>query len=160
VYAYDLLVNKYLEEKGVQYLSLPDLFPQCDIISLHCPLNDQTRHLVNAETLSIMKKGVMLINTGRGALIDTRAVIKALKSGHLGYLGMDVYEQEEKLFFRNLSEEIIQDDQIMRLMSFPNVLITAHQAFFTDEALTQIAQTTFQNINAYWSSKKLANQVL
>ncbi len=160
VLAFDPFVNKNLEEKAVTYLPLIDLLPQCEIVSLHCPLNEHTRHLINKETISMMKRGVMLINTGRGALIDTSAVILALKSGQLGYLGMDVYEQEEQLFFRNLSEEIIQDDLIMRLMSFPNVLITAHQAFFTDEALAQIAQTTLQNISAYGAAEKLPNQVI
>jgi D-lactate dehydrogenase len=160
VFAFDPVVNESLREKGVEYLPLLDLFPRCDIISLHCPLNEKTRHLVNSETILLMKKGVMLINTGRGALIDTNAVIFALKSGHLGYLGIDVYEQEEQLFFRNLSEEIIQDDLIMRLMSFHNVLITAHQAFFTDEALSQIAQTTIQNIKVFENKLKLVNQVL
>jgi D-lactate dehydrogenase len=107
-----------------------------------------------------MKPGVMLINTSRGALIDTRDAIYALKSGHLGYLGIDVYEQEEKLFFHNLSEQIIEDDNIMRLMSFPNVLITSHQGFFTDEALTEIAKTTLQNVQDFETGKPLANKVI
>jgi D-lactate dehydrogenase len=107
-----------------------------------------------------MKPGVMLINTSRGALIDTQAVIHALKTGHIRYLGIDVYEQEEKLFFHNLSEEIIQDDDIMRLMSFPNVLITSHQGFFTDEALSQIAQTTLQNADEFEAGKPLVNKVV
>lgn len=160
VLAFDLVADKELERKGVEYLPLVKLLPRCDIISLHCPLNDQTRHIINAQTLSLMKAGAMLINTGRGALIDTRAVIDALKSRHLGYLGIDVYEQEEKLFFHNLSEEIIEDDTIMRLMSFPNVLITAHQGFFTDEALSQIAQTTLYNITEFENGQALKNRVL
>jgi D-lactate dehydrogenase len=160
VLAFDLIANREMEAKGVEYLPLTSLLPQCDIISLHCPLTDQTRHIINADTLGMMKPGVMLINTSRGALIDTRAVIHALKTGHVRYLGIDVYEQEEKLFFHNLSEEIIQDDDIMRLMSFPNVLITSHQGFFTDEALTQIAQTTLQNITDFEAGKQLINKVV
>lgn len=159
VLAFDVIANKHLEAQGIEYLPLVHLLPQCDIISLHCPLNDQTRHLINEHTLRMMKKGSMLINTSRGALIDTRATIEALKKGHLGYLGIDVYEQEEKLFFYNLSEEIIEDDTIMRLMSFPNVLITAHQGFFTAEALTQIACTTLQNISDFEAGKKLENEL-
>ncbi|WP_315818968.1 2-hydroxyacid dehydrogenase [Paraflavitalea speifideaquila] len=160
VLAFDLIANKTLEAKGVEYLPLIKLLPQCDIISLHCPLNEQTKHIINAQTLGMMKQQVMLINTSRGGLIDTQAAIDALKSGQLGYLGIDVYEQEEKLFLHNLSEEIIQDDAIMRLMSFPNVLVTAHQGFFTDEALSQIAQTTLQSIQAFEDSKPLINKVV
>lgn len=145
VLAFDLLADKELEKEGVVYLPLVELLPQADIISLHTPLNEQTRHLINAETVQQMKQGIMLINTSRGGLIDTQAVIAALKSGHIGYLGIDVYEQEEKLFFRDLSGFIIEDDVIQRLMSFPNVLVTAHQAFFTKEAIDQIAETTLNN---------------
>jgi D-lactate dehydrogenase len=108
----------------------------------------------------MMKNGVMLINTSRGASIDTKAAINALREGKLGYLGIDVYEQEEKLFFHNLSEEVIQDDVIMRLMGFPNVLITSHQGFFTDEALTEIAQTTLQNIGDFEAGNELLNSVI
>ncbi|MFT3826274.1 MAG: 2-hydroxyacid dehydrogenase [Chitinophagaceae bacterium] len=159
ILAFDVVANKHLEAKGFEYEPLVKLLPQCDIISLHCPLNEQTRHLFNAQTLAMMKKGAMLINTSRGALIDTKAAIEALKTGQLGQLGIDVYEQEEKLFFYNLSEEIIEDDTIMRLMSFPNVLITAHQGFLTDEALTQIALTTLHNISDFEAGKKLENEV-
>lgn len=160
VLAFDVIANKELEAIGVEYLPLVKLLPQCDIVSLHCPLNEQTKYLVNKDTLAMMKKGVMLINTSRGALIDTAAVIDALKSGQLRYLGIDVYEQEEKLFFHNLSEEIIEDDTIMRLMSFPNVVITSHQGFFTNEALTQIACTTLQNIQEVTAGKKSPNEVV
>lgn len=159
VLAFDLIANRGLEAKGVAYLPLIKLLPQCDIVSLHCPLNAQTKHIMNSQTLDLMKTGAMLINTSRGALVDTAAGIEALKSGKLGYVGIDVYEQEEKLFFHNLSEEIIQDDLIMRLMSFPNVLITAHQGFFTEEALTQIAQTTLQSISDFEAGKRLVNKV-
>ncbi|HVZ96904.1 MAG TPA: 2-hydroxyacid dehydrogenase [Chitinophagaceae bacterium] len=147
VLAYDPVINEQLRHAGIAYLPLGDVLRQSDIISLHCPLTEQTHHLINSETLRQVKKGVMLINTSRGGLIDTRAVIEALKSGHIGYLGIDVYEQEEKLFFRDLSASIIEDDTIQRLMSFPNVLVTAHQAFFTQEALHQIAHTTLENIS-------------
>lgn len=160
VLAFDMIVNKTLEAKGVEYLPLVKLLPQCDIISLHCPLTEQTKHLINTDTLNMMKQGAMLINTSRGALINTTAAIEALKTGRLRSLGIDVYEQEEKLFFHNLSEEIIADDIIMRLLSFPNVLITSHQGFFTDEALTQIAQTTLQNIADFEAGRALANKVV
>ncbi len=151
ILAFDLIANKELEAMGVEYTDISSLFAAADVISLHCPLNDATRHLINAESLANMKKGVMLINTSRGGLIDTKAAIHGLKKGQLGALGIDVYEQEEKLFFRDLSGDIIQDDDIQRLMSFPNVLITAHQAFFTQEAISQIAQTTLGNIRSFFS---------
>jgi D-lactate dehydrogenase len=156
VKALDVVANKELQSLGVEFLPVIDVFQQADIISLHCPLNESTRHLVNRETLQLMKKGVMLINTSRGGLIDTKAVIDALKSRQLGYLGIDVYEQEEKLFFRDLSASIIEDDTIQRLMSFPNVLVTAHQAFFTEEALQQIATTTLSTIQSLLLDKELA----
>lgn len=145
VLAFDLIANKELENAGVQFVPLIELLQQSDIISLHCPLNEQTKHLINNNTISLMKAGVMLINTSRGGLIDTTAVIVALKSGKIAYLGIDVYEQEEHIFFRDLSAEVIEDDTIQRLMSFSNVLVTAHQAFFTREALTQITITTLRN---------------
>ena len=123
VLAFDIIANKEMEAAGVQYLSLMEVLEQSDIVSLHCPLTEQTKHLINQHTLSCIKDGCMLINTSRGALIDTKAAIDALKKGKLGYLGIDVYEQEEKLFFNDLSENIIDDDVIMRLLSFPNVFI-------------------------------------
>ena len=160
VLAFDLMEDKELASKGVEYLPLIDLLQQSDIISLHCPLNDQTRHIINKETIPMMKEGAMLINTSRGGLIDTVDVIEGLKSGRIGYVGLDVYEQEEKLFFKDLSENIIQDDLIMRLLSFPNVLITSHQGFFTEEALIQIAQTTLDNIDAFETGLPLENAVV
>ena len=160
VLAFDLIENKQLAAKGVEYLPLVDVFEQADIISLHCPLNEQTKHIINDQTIAAMKEGVMLINTSRGALIDTMSVIDALKTGRIGYLGLDVYEQEETLFFNDLSENIIQDDVIMRLLSFPNVLITSHQGFFTEEALTQIAQTTLGNIDDFEAGTVLKNVVV
>lgn len=159
VMAFDIIANKDLEAAGVQYLPLKDVLQQSDIISLHCPLTEQTKYIINHDTLDMIKNGAMLINTSRGALIDTKAVINALKKGKLGYLGIDVYEQEEKLFFHDLSENIIEDDVIMRLLSFPNVLITSHQGFLTDEALTQIALITLQNLNDFEQGKKLENAV-
>jgi D-lactate dehydrogenase len=160
ILAFDLFENKELAALGVQYLPLMEVLQQSDILSLHCPLNEQTKHIINPQTIAMMKEGAMLINTSRGALVDTKAVIEGLKNGRIGYLGLDVYEQEEKLFFKDLSENIIQDDTIMRLLSFPNVLITAHQGFFTDEALTQIAQITLGNIDAFASGQPLTNQVI
>ena len=159
VLAFDIIANKNLEAVGVQYLPLMEVLKQSDIISLHCPLTEQTKHLVNETSLKVMKDGVMLINTSRGGLIDTKAAIVALKKGKLGYLGIDVYEQEEKLFFHDLSENIIEDDVIMRLLSFSNVLITAHQGFLTDEALTQIALVTLQNMSDFEQGKKAQNAV-
>ncbi len=159
VIAYDPFKNPLVEEMGIPYQSLEELLPQCDIISLHCPLNDKTRYLINKDTIAKMKDGVMLINTSRGGLIDTSAVIVALKSGKIKYLGIDVYEQEENLFFQNLSEEIILDDTISRLMSFPNVLITSHQGFFTQEALDQIAETTLSNVRSFNGGEVLINAI-
>ena len=157
VLAFDIIANKELEAAGVEFHPLMEVL-KADIISIHCPLNEQTRHMINTSTIEMMKKGVMLINTSRGALIDTAAAIEGLKSGHIGYLGLDVYEQEEHLFFRDLSDVIIQDDEIQRLMSFSNVLITAHQAFFTDEALSQIATTTLNNTDQLIKNNKLTYQ--
>lgn len=159
VIAYDIQKTKALEESGVTYVTLEELFSQSNIISLHCPLNEHTKYIINDNTIELMKHNVMLINTSRGGLIDTRTVVKGLKSGKIGALGIDVYEQEEKLFFRDLSEAIIEDDLITRLSSFHNVLITAHQGFFTHEALTQIADTTLTNLKAFQSQEKLVNEV-
>lgn len=145
VTAFDLIANKEMEALGVKYAPLIEVLGS-DIISLHCPLNEQTKHIINAETLSYLTKGATIINTGRGGLLDTKAVINALKNGTIGALGLDVYEQEEKLFFKDLSSSIIMDDTIQRLMSFPNVLVTGHQGFFTQEALEKIAVTTLDNI--------------
>lgn len=132
-----------------RYVELDELYPESDIISLHCPLVPQTRHLIDSKAISRMKHGVMLINTSRGKVVDTQAVIEGLKSRRISHLGLDVYEEESNLFFNDLSQEIIDDDVFMRLLTFPNVLITGHQGFFTREALTAIAQTTLSNITAY-----------
>jgi D-lactate dehydrogenase len=159
VLAYDVAKNEELIHAGVSYVPLAEIFTKADIISLHCPLNESTRYIINDQSVQQMKKGVMLINTSRGALIDTRSVIQALKSGTIGSLGIDVYEQEEKIFFRDLSEKIIKDDIITRLSSFPNVLITAHQGFFTQEALNQIALTTLSNLLHFKRGDLLQNEV-
>jgi D-lactate dehydrogenase len=131
-----------------RWVDFDTLMQQSHIVSLHCPLTPSTHHLINARALALMSAGAMLINTSRGALVDARAVIDALKTGHLGYLGLDVYEEEGDLFFEDLSNQVIQDDVFARLTTFPNVLITAHQAFFTHEALTRIAQVTLSNLRA------------
>ncbi len=157
--AYDVYQNPELEALGGKYVELPELFANSDIISLHCPLTPETHHLINAKAIEQIKSGVMLINTSRGALIDTQAVIEGLKSGKIGYLGVDVYEQESELFFEDLSGAIIQDDIFQRLTTFPNVLITGHQAFFTTEALHNIAETTFANIADVEHGRPCANEI-
>lgn len=159
VLAYDIKESVTLKEKGVEYKSLDDIFYNADIISLHCPLNNQTHHLIDKTAFYKIKEGTMLINTSRGALINTQDTIDALKNGRLGYLGIDVYEQEENLFFKDLSESIIQDDLIERLMSFHNVLITPHQGFFTKEALDEIATTTLKNLTDFENGIPLSNEV-
>lgn len=158
VLAFDIVIDAEMEKAGVVFVPLETIFEASDIISLHCPLNEQTKHLIDKKSLSMMKNHVMIVNTSRGGLIETASVIEGLKEGKIGYLGIDVYEQEEKLFFRDLSEAIIQDDSIQRLMSFPNVLVTAHQAFFTNEALTQIALITFNNIESLLSQNDIDNK--
>lgn len=159
ILACDPVKKPAVEAIGIPYVPMNALFPQCDILSLHCPLDEATRYLVNNDTISQMKTGVMLINTSRGGLVDTKAIIAGLKTGKIGYLGIDVYEQEADLFFQNRSEQIILDDTIARLMSFPNVLITAHQGFFTQEALDQIALTTLDNIRRFMEGETLANEI-
>ena len=146
---YDLAPNPECVQLGMRYASLDELLAQSDIISLHTPLLPSTYHMINAEALAKMKRGVILINTSRGALIDTEALVEALKSGHVGAVGLDVYEEEEGLFFRDRSNQIITDDVFARLMTFPNVLVTGHQAFFTHEALAQIAATTLRNLTDF-----------
>ncbi|MCC5822148.1 MAG: 2-hydroxyacid dehydrogenase [Phycisphaerales bacterium] len=149
VLASDPQPNPVCEDMGVEYVSLDDLYAQSDIISLHCPLTPQTKHLINADALAKMKPNVMLINTSRGAVIDTRALINALKKGSIGSVGLDVYEEEGDLFFHDLSDQVIQDDVFVRLITFPNVLITAHQGFLTREACTAIAETTIGNLSDF-----------
>ncbi len=156
---YDIKQDEELVKAGVQYLSLEQLWARSDLISLHCPLTPQTQHLINDTSLAQMKDGVMLINTSRGGLIDTKAVIKALKSRKIGYLGLDVYEQEADLFFQDLSGQLIDDEVFKRLLTFPNVLITGHQAFFTQEALQQICQITSDNLLAFKANKLSGNEL-
>ncbi len=158
VLAFDIVTDAEMEKFGVTFVPLETIFKESDIISLHCPLNEKTKHLIDEKSLSMMKDHVMIINTSRGALIQTLDVIQALKKGKIAYLGIDVYEQEEKLFFKDHSEDIIQDDTIQRLMSFPNVLVTAHQAFFTNEALTQIALVTLGNVQVLLENKEIDNK--
>ena len=155
----DKFENREILAQGGTYVSFEKLLEQSDIISLHCPLNPETKHIINKESFKLMKDGMMLINTSRGPLINTVDTIEALKSGKLGYLGIDVYEQEEQLFFKDLSESVIKDDVIARLISFPNVLITAHQGFLTKEALQQIAEVTIQNIKDYKAGSETQNQL-
>ncbi|MSS72774.1 MAG: 2-hydroxyacid dehydrogenase [Candidatus Latescibacteria bacterium] len=157
--AYDPFPNAECEALGVDYAALSDLFVRSDIVTLHCPLTPETHHLIDARALDEMKPGVMLINTSRGALVDTRAVIRALKSGKVGYLGLDVYEEEANLFFENLSDRLIQDDVFARLLTFPNVVVTGHQAFFTRNALEHIAETTLANITDFEQGRPCVNQV-
>ncbi|MDR0281601.1 MAG: 2-hydroxyacid dehydrogenase [Paucimonas sp.] len=147
--AYDPYPNPEVLALGARYLDLDQLLRQSNIISLHCPLTPQTRHLINIQSLGDLQPGAMLINTGRGALVDTPALIEALKSGQLGYLGLDVYEEEAQIFFEDRSDQPLQDDVLARLLTFPNVIVTAHQAFLTREALAAIAGTTLDNI-ARW----------
>ncbi|MBS1301519.1 2-hydroxyacid dehydrogenase [Loktanella sp. SALINAS62] len=146
---HDIAVNLECAALGMRYVSRDEILAQSDILSLHCPLTPETHHMIDADTLPLLKPGMMLINTSRGAVIDTRAAIRGLKDGTIGSLGLDVYEEEGDLFFEDLSAGMIQDDVFARLLTFPNVLITGHQAFFTREALTKIAQTTIDNIGAF-----------
>ncbi len=149
VLAFDQLPNQALVERKVQYVPFAQLLAESDIISLHCPLNAQTKHLFNRDSLLAMKAGSLLVNTGRGGLIDTKALVESLKTKHLGGVCMDVYEEEEHLFFEDHSGEVLEDDVFARLLTFPNVLITAHQGFLTKEALTNIADVTLSNIHAF-----------
>lgn len=146
---HDLQPNPDCLALGMNYGSLDSLFAESDIVTLHCPLTPATHRLVNADRLALCKPGMMLINTGRGALIDAQAVIAGLKSGRIGYLGLDVYEQEESLFFHDRSNEVLQDDVFSRLQTFPNVLVTGHQGFFTRDALAEIARVTLDTVQAF-----------
>jgi D-lactate dehydrogenase len=154
---YDVRENPDCLSVGMRYVTLNELLKQSDIVSLHAPLNPQTYHMIDARTLSLMKPGAMLINTSRGALVDSRALIAALKKRSLGAAGLDVYEEESHIYFRDLSDEVITDDVIMRLTTFPNVIITGHQAFFTEEALKIIAETTIKNITDFEASRSNEN---
>jgi len=156
----DPIKNTEVESLGGGYVDFETLLRQSDIVSLHCPLTPDSYHMINHDSILMMKKGAMLINTSRGGLIDSQAVLQALKTQHLGYLGIDVYELESDLFFENLSNEIIQDDVFARLLTFPNVVITGHQGFFTEEALTVIAKTTVHSLEQLLSNKVINQNLL
>ena len=156
---FDPYPSSECKQLGLEYLPLHDVLSVSDIVTLHCPLTPETYHVIDAAALGRMKPGVMLINTGRGALIDTQAVIETLKSGKIGYLGLDVYEEEAGLFFEDLSAQVLQDDVFARLLTFPNVIITGHQGFFTEEALKNIAETTLANITAFERGSVPVNEV-
>ena len=150
---------KFAQEMDITYTSLDELYHNADIISLHCPLTDETKYIINADSISKMKDGVMLINTGRGMLIHTNDLIEGLKNKKIGSAGLDVYEEESEYFYEDKSDKIIDDDVLARLLSFNNVVVTSHQAFFTHEAMQNIAETTLQNIQDFINNKKLINEV-
>lgn len=156
VIAYDAYPDKSLD---VEYLPLEELERRADVISLHCPLTDETRHMINADAIDRMKEGVIIINTSRGALIDTSALLDGLKSRRIGGAGLDVYEEEEHYFFEDLSNEVITDDELLQLLSIPNVILSSHQAFFTEDALRAIAETTVGNLLAFRHGDELRNEV-
>lgn len=160
VLAYDLRPDDELASAlDVRYVELGEIYREADVVSLHIPLTPATHHLIGEEALAQMKRGVMLINTGRGALIDSRALLAALKTGHIGAAGLDVYEEEEGVFFRDLSDQVLQDDVLARLLTFPNVLVTSHQAFLTREALANIAGTTLESLTAFEHGRPLTHEV-
>ncbi len=159
VLASDLVEDPELTAIGVRYVTRDQLLRESDIVTLHCPLTPETRHLIDAEMLAAARQGLTLINTSRGALIDTQALIEALKRGSIGGVALDVYEQEADLFFKDLSGEIVQDDILQRLLTFPNVLLTGHQAFLTEEALTAIAETTLESVSDAEAGRPLPNRV-
>jgi D-lactate dehydrogenase len=159
VLAHDPNPSPACERLGAQYVSKDELLGASDVVSLHCPLTPETRHFIDAAAIRMLKRGSMLVNTSRGAVIDTRAVIAGLKSGAVGSLALDVYEEESELFFGDHSGDVIRDDVFARLLTFPNVLITGHQAFFTEEALTSIAQVTIDNITTFEETGKATHEV-
>ncbi len=155
VIAYD----KFPVHKDISYVTIDRLFRESDIISLHCPLTEETRHIINEDAINAMRDGVVIINTSRGALIDARALVKGLKSKKVGYACLDVYEEEADVFFEDKSEDIMDDDTLARLISMPNVLVTSHQAFLTQEALNNIAETTVNNITEYFKTGQCENML-
>ncbi|MFW6058832.1 MAG: 2-hydroxyacid dehydrogenase [Phycisphaeraceae bacterium] len=157
--AHDVAPNDTCRELGVRYVEMDELLQNSDVVTLHCPLTPQTHHLIDDDAIAKMKRGAMLINTSRGALIDSRAVIDGLKAERIGTLGMDVYEEEADLFFEDLSGRVIHDDVFARLLTFPNVVITGHQAFFTREAMEAIARTTLHNITQFERGESCENRV-
>ena len=160
ILAYDIHPDyDFAKETGIEYTSLDEIYKKSDVISLHCPLTKETEYLINNDSIAKMKNGVMIINTGRGKLIDTNALIKGLKNKKIGFAGLDVYEEEEGKFFEDMSDFILDDDILARLLSFNNVVVTSHQAFFTKEAMSNIAQTTLENIKDFVDEKPLLNEV-
>ena len=151
--------TKWASSKGFRYVDVPSIFRESDVLSFHCPLTEQTRHIVNHDTMKTMKSDAILINTGRGALIDSKALVHALKHNHIGGAALDVYEEESKYFFNDWSANVITDDVLARLMTFPNVLITSHQAFLTNNALANIADVTLGNVKAFENGTELVNEV-
>lgn len=160
ILAYDPYPNNEFAQNYARYVTSDKLLSQANIITLHCPLTEENYHLIDKRAIDLMKSGVMLINTSRGGLIDTKAVINGLKSKKIGYLALDVYEEEDNLFFKDLSDEVIEDDVFQRLLTFPNVIITGHQAFFTKNALENIAITTLSNISDIEQGKSCPNQII
>ena len=150
---------EWAESKGVRYAELDEIYAQSQVITLHCPLTDESHHMINRESLDKMRDGVMIINTSRGPLIDTKALIKGLKSGKVGAAGLDVYEEEADYFFEDYSEEIVTDDVLARLLTFNNVVVTSHQAFLTEEALANISRTTIDNIDTFFAGKHGPNEI-
>jgi D-lactate dehydrogenase len=159
VLGYDKFPSPEFEALGARYAEPGEIGAKADIISLHCPLTPETHHIVNKDTLARTKRGALLINTSRGGLIDTEAAIEALKSGQLGGMALDVYEQEADLFFRDLSSTVVSDDMFQRLLSFPNVIVTGHQAFFTEEAITTICETTINSVTEFATGQALSNEI-
>ena len=159
VIGYDKFPSEAFKALGARYAEPGEIGARADIVSLHCPLTPETHHIINADTLARAKRGALLVNTSRGGLIDTEAVIEALKSGQLGGLALDVYEQEADLFFRDLSSTIITDDVFQRLLSFPNVIVTGHQAFFTQEAITTICETTINSVTQFANGLPLTDEI-
>ena len=160
IIAYDPFPNEqWAKEKNIEYVGLDEIFQRSDVLSLHCPLTEETKHVVNHDRMKMMKHDAVIINTGRGALIDSKALVHALKHGHIGGIGMDVYEEESKYFFSDWSTDIMTDDTLARLLTFPNVIITGHQAFLTTNALKNLAETTLENVKAFAAGDELVNEV-
>ena len=160
VLVYDPYPNEeFAAETSVKYVELDEIYHRASVISLHCPMNHATHHIINAESLAKMKDGVIIVNTGRGGLIDAKALIDSLKSGKVGAAGLDVYEEESEYFFEDFSTQILTDDVLARLLTFSNVLITSHQGFFTHEAVSNIAKTTLQNTRDFYDGKTLENEI-
>lgn len=160
IIAYDKYKNPEFEKYDAEYTDLDTLFEKSDIISLHCPLLPETYHIINKRAIGIMKEGVMIINTSRGELIDTLDVVEGLKNRKIGYLGLDVYEEEEDLFFKDMSDIVITDDVFSRLITFPNVIVTGHQAFFTENAIKNISEVTINSITEFENSETLTNEII